>query len=98
MKNDPNLLSPVIKPTLVLSEVMPGTNQKIHMNLYGPVSDDRASAARKEIRYRADQLAPIPPKRERRERTSTPRGPVEEAMSDGMRRRQRTRRDDVYAA
>lgn len=61
---DPNFVSP--KPTLVLTATVRGTT--VVTKLFGEVSEARKVQEQAATSYRAEQLAPAPPKRERVER------------------------------
>lgn len=100
---DPNFKP--FEPTLVLAEVIPGTSNKVVTKYFGAsvLTDKEYVAAKNEIRYRAEQLAPIPV-RERRERTYVPRVRDEwdESPINGNSRQRRERftrkaRGNAYA-
>ncbi len=95
---DPNY-TPLI-PGIVVTALVPGTATTIVSKHYGVASTPAAvEAAKRDVRYRAEQLAPAPV-RNRTERVFIPR--VREEFDDfdmhGRQRRERfTRKERAYA-
>jgi hypothetical protein len=95
-------LDPTLKPlqpTLTLAEPIPGTDQRVVTKYYGNVD---SAAAKRDIKYRAEQLAPAPV-RQRRERAfdSHVRGfdaNGEPLLVKRTTRARKLRHDDAYAA